>query len=144
MSLIKWNPENNIFPAFTNWMDDFFPENGYKFRTAFHMPAVNVLETKDAFKLKVAAPGFKKEDFKLEIHNGMLVISGEVKEEKVEKDEKYTRQEFSMNTFTRTFSLPENVKTDAIAAEYADGVLKINLPKVLKTEDKPALQISVK
>ncbi len=146
MSLIKWNPETSIFPNFSNWMDDFFPDNG-NWPTpsvkGVSIPAVNVTENKDAFKLKVAAPGFKKEDFKLEMQNGYLTISGETKEEKEDKDEKYTRQEYRYSSFSRSFTLPENVKSDGISAEYADGVLKVVLPKK-KTEEKPATQIAVK
>lgn len=143
MSLIRWNPESSLFPTFSSWMDDFFPDNFKPAVKGISIPAVNVTENKNAFKLKVAAPGFKKEDFKLEVQNGNLVISGENKEEKEEKDEKYTRQEYSYSTFSRSFTLPENVNGDGIAAEYADGILKITLPKK-KTEDKPMKQILVK
>ena len=144
MSLVKWNPETSFFPTLSSWMDDFFPENGFK--TAMKgltVPAVNVKESKDAFKLNVAAPGFKKEDFKLEVKNGYLIISGEAKEEKEDKDETFTRREYSYNTFSRSFSLPENVNGDAIAAQYADGVLKVTMPKT-KADDKPVKQIAVK
>lgn len=143
MSLVKWNPENNLFPTFSNWMDDFFPGDGNKFNNGVSIPAVNILETKHAFKLKIAAPGFKKDDFKLEVQNGILTISGETKMEKEEKEERYTRQEFSYSTFNRSFTLPENVKSNAIDAKYTDGVLNVTLPK-LKTEEKPKVQISVK
>jgi len=144
MSLVKWNPETSFFPTLSSWMDDFFPENGFK--TAMKgltVPAVNVKESKDAFKLNVAAPGFKKEDFKLEVKNGYLTISGETKEEKEDKDETFTRREYSYNTFSRSFSLPENVNGDAIAAQYADGVLKVTMPKK-KADEKPVKQIAVK
>ena len=143
MSLIKWNPESTIFPVFSNWMDDFFPDNGFKTFKGMSMPAVNVSETKNAFKVKVAAPGFKKDDFKLEVQNGLLMISGETKEEKEEKEERYTRQEYAYSTFNRSFSLPENVDGKGIVAEYADGVLKVTLPK-MKADEKPAVQIAVK
>lgn len=146
MSLIKWNPETTLFPTLTNWMDDIFTDNGDWLKPAIKgvsIPAVNVTENKDAFKLKVAAPGFKKEDFKLEMQNGYLTISGESKEEKEDKDEKFTRQEYRYSTFTRSFALPDNVKSDDISAEYADGVLKVVLPKK-KTDEKPAAQIAVK
>lgn len=147
MSLVKWNPESSFFPSISNWMDDFFPDNANNWPKSsvkgVSIPAVNVTENKDAFKLKVAAPGFKKEDFKLEIQNGYLTISGETKEEKEDKDEKYTRQEYRYSTFSRSFALPENVKSDDIFAEYADGVLKIVLPKK-KTDEKPVTQIAVK
>ncbi|MBV6441628.1 MAG: Small heat shock protein IbpB [Saprospiraceae bacterium] len=126
-------------------MDDLF-DNGDWSKPAvkgISVPAVNVTENKNEFKLKVAAPGFKKEDFKLEIKNGYLSISGESKEEKEEKDEKYTRQEYRYSTFTRSFALPENVKAEDISAEYTDGVLKVVLPKK-KTEEKASTQIAVK
>lgn len=143
MSLVKWNPENSLFPAFASWMDDFFPENALKPFKGVSVPSVNISETKTAFKVNVAAPGFKKEDFNLEVQNGLLMISGEMKEEKEEKDERYTRQEYAFSKFTRSFTLPENVNGDGIFAEYTDGVLKVTLPK-RKTEEKPAIQISVK
>jgi HSP20 family protein len=146
MSLIKWSPETSFFPSISNWMDDFFPGNDDWPKTSVKgvsIPAVNVTENKDAFKLKVAAPGFRKEDFKLEVQNGCLTISGETKEEKEDKDEKYTRQEYRYSSFSRSFTLPENVKSDGIAAEYADGVLKVKLPKK-KAEEKPVTQIAVK
>jgi HSP20 family protein len=145
MSLIKWSPETSFFPAFPKWMDDFFDDGGNWFKSfkGATMPAVNVKENKNAFMLEVAAPGFKKGDFKLEIQNGCLTISGETKEEKEDKDEKYTRQEYRYSSFSRSFTLPENVKGDDISAEYADGILKVTMPKK-KAEEKPAIQIAVK
>ncbi|MFN0176463.1 MAG: Hsp20/alpha crystallin family protein [Saprospiraceae bacterium] len=144
MSLIKWSPESSFFPSLSTWMDDFFPDNGFKPAVkGISIPAVNVKESKEAFKVNVAAPGFKKEDFELEVKNGYLTISGESKEEKEDKDETFTRCEYSYNTFSRSFSLPENVNGDNISAQYADGVLKVNLPKK-KADEKPVKQISVK
>ena len=144
MSLIKWSPETSFFPSLSNWMDDFFPENGFKPAIkGISIPAVNVTENKNAFKVNVAAPGFKKEDFKLEVQNGYLTISGEAREEKEEKDETFTRREYAYNTFSRSFGLPENVSAEDISAEYADGVLKVVLPKK-KADEKPVKQIAVK
>ncbi|GAB4499123.1 MAG: Hsp20/alpha crystallin family protein [Saprospiraceae bacterium] len=126
-------------------MEDFFDDNGdwVKLIRNSSMPAVNVKENKNAFKLEVAAPGFKKGDFKLEVQDGRLTISGETKEEKEDKDEKYTRQEYRYSSFSRSFTLPENVKSDDISAEYTDGVLKVTLPKK-KAEEKPVTKIVVK
>lgn len=143
MSLVKWNPENSLFPAFSNFMDDFFLDNNFKNWKGINFPAVNVSETKDNFKLTVAAPGFDKDDFKVEVKNGMLIISGETKTEKEEKDEKFTRREYAYNSFNRSFSLPENVKGHDIVAQYKDGELKIMIPKKV-TEEKPTMQIAVK
>jgi HSP20 family protein len=144
MSLVKWNPESSFFPSLPTWMDDFFPENSFKSAMkGVSVPAINVKESKDAFKLDVAAPGFKKEDFKLEVKNGYLTISGESKEEKEDKDETFTRREYSYNSFSRSFSLPENVNGDNVEAKYSDGVLKVTLPKK-KADEKPVKQITVK
>lgn len=121
----------------------FFPDNGYKSFNGMSVPAVNILETKKDFKLKIAAPGFKKNDFKLEVQHGLLTISGEMKMEKEEKEERYTRQEFSYSTFRRSFTLPENIKADKIGANYEDGLLTVTLPKVM-IEEKPKVQIAVK
>lgn len=137
MSLIKWNPEVR-FPNVFNWMDDFFADDSNGFwKNNANVPAVNVTESKKAFKVEVAAPGFKKDDFKIEVKNGYLNISAETKEEKEDKDEKYTRREWKYASFERYFSLPENVKSDNIGAKYEDGVLNITLPKTeVEKEEK--------
>lgn len=144
MSLIKWNPERRFFPS--NWMEDVFADDYFKPAVSgVSIPAVNISENKAAFKLNVAAPGFKKGDFKLEVQNGYLVISAETKEEKEETDEKYTRQEYFYNSFSRSFSLPENIKENDISAQYEDGLLKVVIPKQ-KAEEvaKMTKQIAVK
>lgn len=145
MSLIKWNPEIR-YPSVFNWMDDFFADdmNGF-WKKNSNMPAVNVTENKSAYKLEVAAPGYKKNDFKLEVKNGYLNISAETKEEKEDKDEQYTRREWKFASFNRNFTLPENVKSDDIEAKYEDGVLKITLPKiVVAIEEKAAKSVAIK
>ena len=146
MSLIKWNPESSLFPTLSNWIDDIFAENGdfpKPMVKGITIPAVNVTETGKEFKLEVAAPGFKKEDFKLEVKNGYLNIEGETKEEKEKKEEHYTRREFRFNSFTRSFALPENVKANDIQAKYSDGILFVTLPKMKEDQEKLAKTISV-
>lgn len=132
MSLVKWNPELGLFPNVSAWMDDFFSDSGDWPKPAIKgvsIPAVNVAETQDAFKLEVAVPGFKKEDFKIEIDGNRLKISGESKSEREDKEEKLMRREFSYQQFSRWFTLPENVHPDKISAQYTDGILLVNLPK---------------
>lgn len=144
MSLIRWNPEVR-FPSVFNWMDDFFSEdlNGF-WKTNAIMPAVNIVENKNEFRVDVAVPGYKKDDFKIEVKNGNLNISAETKEEKEEKDDAYTRREWKYSSFQRSFTLPENVKSDDIAAKYEDGVLKIALPKKnVVAEEKLAKTVAV-
>ncbi|HLP94386.1 MAG TPA: Hsp20/alpha crystallin family protein [Saprospiraceae bacterium] len=143
MSLIKWNPETSFFPSFSHWMDDFFQDNSFKpMVKGVSIPAVNVTESKDAYNLNVAVPGFRKDDFKLEVRNGYITISGESRKSEEEQEETFTRREYAFNSFSRSFSLPENILPEAISAQYADGILKVTLPKK-KAEEKPGKQITV-
>ena len=110
------------------------------------VPAVNVRETNDAFELEVAAPGMTKDDFKVELDNNMLVISAQKEEKHEEQQENgnYTRREFSYQSFTRSFSLPERlVEGDRISAKYHDGILHITVPKTEEAKMKPAKQIEI-
>ena len=94
-----------------------------------NVPAVNISERKDDYLVSLAAPGLKKEDFKIDVEGNLLTISSEKEEEKEEKDEKYTRQEYSYSSFERSFTLPDEVNKDKIDARYQDGVLELVLPK---------------
>jgi HSP20 family protein len=147
MSLIKWNPEAKFFPAANEWMDDVLDTDFIdKFMPkvkGVSLPAINVSETDKMFKMEVAAPGFNKEDFVLEVKDGFLTISGENKAEKTEKDEKYSRREFWFNSFTRSFTLPENVDQTKIAAKYDKGVLMVSLPKMKTGKEVPTKKIAI-
>ncbi len=105
-------------------------------------PAVNVVETDENYRIDVAAPGFSKDDFRLQLNGNILTISGEKKDEASKKEQNYSMCEFNYTSFSRSFTLPESIKGDKISAEYADGILKITLPK--KDEVKPkAIEIKV-
>lgn len=132
MSLVKWNPESTRFPSLSSWIDDLFVDNGdwpKPMVKGITIPAVNVLENKKEYNLEVAAPGFKKDDFKLEVENGYLVLKGETKSEVEKTEDSYTRREFRFNSFSRSFALPDNIKEADIKARYEDGILKIMIPK---------------
>jgi HSP20 family protein len=110
-----------------------------------NVPAVNITERKEDYLVSLAAPGLKKEDFKIDVEGNMLTISSEKEEKNEEKEEKYTRQEYSYSSFERSFTLPDEVSKDKIDAHYQDGVLKLVLPK--KEEAKKmsiSKQIAVK
>ncbi|BAU55084.1 Hsp20/alpha crystallin family protein [Mucilaginibacter gotjawali] len=124
--------KTNRFPSLGSMMEDFWNTDKFFNQPFFNgetLPAVNIRETKNNYELEVAAPGFKKEDFKVTTENGLLTISAETATEKNEEKEKYTRREFSCSSFIRTFTLPENVVEDDIVAKYRDGLLNIELKK---------------
>jgi len=106
-------------------------------------PAINVVESKNEYRIEVAAPGLDKNDFKINLEKDILTISASKEESKEEKDEKYTHKEFSYNSFTRTFTLPETVEGDKISAEHKKGILTINVPKREEAKVKPAREIAV-
>jgi len=126
---------NDFFKPWTEWME----EPNSLWVNTLRIPPVNIVENEKDYKVSLGVPGMKKEDFKIEHEGNMLTISSEKREDKEEKDEKFTRKEFSYSSFSRSFTLPENVLTDKIEAKYLDGVLELSLPKkepVKKTEHK--------
>jgi HSP20 family protein len=128
MSTKELTKRTEAFPAF---FDDFFkPWNEFMgMGRALTTPAVNVAENKNNFEVSVAAPGLKKNDFNIDVEDNMLTISCEKEERKEEKEERYTRKEYSYSSFSRSFTLPEEVIKEKIEAAYEDGVLRITLPK---------------
>ena len=151
MTLIKKN--NGVFTTFPSLFEDFFHDNFYKaskpnkwFDRAQSMPAVNVKESDAAFLVEVAAPGLKKEDFKIELDNNMLTVACEKQQDQAAKaeDGKYTRREFSFVSFKRSFTLPEDmVNVEQIEAKYVDGILQLTLPKRPKQEVYPKRVINI-
>ncbi|MBV8251290.1 MAG: Hsp20/alpha crystallin family protein [Chitinophaga sp.] len=133
---LSYDPWRDFF----SW-ENFFPAD----RAARQLPAVNISEDEKNYVVDVIAPGFKKEDFKVNIEDDVLTISAESKHESTEADEKkrYSRREYSYSSFTRSFKLPENTKDDGITATYADGVLKLNVPKSGQ-QVKATKQIAIK
>jgi HSP20 family protein len=147
-SLVKTN--NSLFPAIPSLLDDFFGRDWLDSTMAdwkksnSTLPAVNVQETNEDYMIEVAAPGMKREDFKIELDNDVLTISSNREERQEEKDGNYTRKEYSYQSFQRSFSLPQNrVKVDEIKANYVDGILKLTIPKTEDAKKKPAKQITV-
>ena len=108
------------------------------------LPAVNVKETDDEFNIEVAAPGMTKKDFNIHFHNNVLTISSEKEDEKKEENGKYSRREFSYQSFQRSFTVAENtVDSDKITAKYTDGILTITLPKREEVRPKPLKEIKI-
>ncbi|MDP2453388.1 MULTISPECIES: Hsp20/alpha crystallin family protein [unclassified Kaistella] len=120
-----------------SFFDDFFTKDLMDFNRrpfaedSLTIPSVNVKEEENGFEIQVAAPGIKKQDFKINLDRNVLSISSENKSEneEVDKDGKFTRREFNYSSFSRSFTLPEMVETDKIEATYEDGILKVSVPK---------------
>jgi HSP20 family protein len=108
------------------------------------IPAVNISENKERFDVTIAAPGMKKDDFNIDVDGNTLTISAETREEKEEKENRYTRKEYSYSSFSRSFSLPDGVNKDKIDASYDNGILKLSLPKTEEAKKAASKHISVK
>jgi HSP20 family protein len=134
----------NYFPAF---VDDFFARDLFpgflESKTGISTPAVNVIETKDEYKIEIAAPGLNKEDFKVDVDNSILIISSEKEIKYKEKDEKYMRCEFNYSSFKRSFALPDSVSIDKITASHQNGILIVNVPKKEEAIEKPVRQVQI-
>lgn len=140
MSIITRN--NVVFPSFVNELlrPDWFGGID-NFQGA--LPPVNVKENEKDFELELAVPGRKKEDFNVEIDNGVMTISAEQKSENTVSDENYTRKEFGYSSFKKSFTLPKTVNTEQINASYEDGVIKFVLPKKEEALPKPKRMIEI-
>lgn len=149
MTLVKRNGSliNSLPNLFDDWFSrDLFDWSNSNFsNTGTTLPAVNVKETPETFEVEMAAPGMKKDDFKVELNNNVLTISSERKNENEHKEgENYTRKEFSYQSFQRSFQLSrEAVDADNIHAKYENGVLHLTIPKREEVKQKPARLINI-
>ena len=146
-------PTTSLGGVFSDWLrpdtifdKDFFDTEVFPTRLGVNVPSVNIKETSKGYTLEVAAPGLERKDFNVEVENHTLTISAKKEEKKEEKkeDEGYSRKEYSYNSFSRSFALPENVKEGDIDARYENGILMVLVPKVKETPVKPAQKIVVK
>ncbi len=137
----------NYFPSFFDrfWNNELMDWNRSNFSsTNTSLPAVNVKETDDDFIIELAAPGMNKKDFKISFNNNVLTISSELKDEKEESEDNYTRKEFSYQSFQRSFTVPENiVNGEKISAKYNEGILNIVLPKREEVKPQPEREIKI-
>lgn len=141
MNLIR--KQNPFFPSL---VDELFNQER-RVRTSSissTTPAVNIIEKDIQFLIELAAPGNKKEDFEIEIEDGILSISSSSnKEDNTSEKETFTRQEFSYNSFRRSFTIPESVNVSSIEATYNEGVLLIKLLKLEEALPQPKKLITI-
>jgi HSP20 family protein len=139
MTLMRWNSRLPLADMFSNFFDSDF--NDFLTRR-YTEPLANIIEHPDSFQLELAAPGMKKDDFKINLENSVLTISSEVTDEHEEEKKNFTRREYYYGAFSRSFTLPKTINTDKIQAEYESGVLKVILPK--KDEAKLEVKKEIK
>jgi HSP20 family protein len=120
--------------------DDFFPVLSQRNNT---MPAVNIKEDDKRFVIDLAVPGIDKKDLRLEIHEDVITISSENKNENETNQDGYKRREFSYSSFCRSFYLPDNVNKEKISANYKDGILAVELPKVDEEKSKISREVKI-
>jgi HSP20 family protein len=141
-------PARSVFTDFFTDMDRFFDPNLFmapmQWRKDFEssVPAVNIRENDKEYIIEVAAPGMKKEDFNIDMEEGMLTISCQKEQERNEDKENFRRREYNYSSFSRSFSLPETIKPEDIKAHYENGVLLMNIPKT-KEQDRPKKRIKI-
>lgn len=131
-----------LLPSLTNIERDFFDESFFT-HGGNTIPSVNIVETDDDFRVEMAAPGLKKEDFNIVLNDDVLTISS-VKEQDGEEStnkSKYSRREYSYHSFSRSLYLPDMIKSDKIKATYQDGILAVVIPK--RKEHKRAKTIKI-
>ena len=147
MSLIKFNTARPAGDPFNAIFNDFFEGEFYPRRPNgarnSSLPAANIKEVENAFHIDLAAPGMKKDDFKIKLDENLLTIRTEKKDTNEENVERYTKREFNYTSFVRSFRLPKDVNHEEIAASYENGILRLSIPK-LAEEKMNKREIAVK
>jgi HSP20 family protein len=119
-------------------MDEFFNNREQNF-----IPAVNIHESEKAFTLDFKAPGYEKENFKVTLDNDVLTVAAEFSKEENVNEKNYSRKEFVVNSFKRSFTIPETVNSEGMEAKYENGILKVLLPKKEVSLKPAAKEITV-
>ncbi len=143
MTLARFNQLPSLFDQF--FENDLFDWSNKNFSsTNTTLPSVNIKEGNDVFEVEMAAPGLEKKDFNIELNGDLLTIFSEKKiENETKEDEKYTKKEFSYQSFSRSFVLPNITDNEKISAKYDKGILKVFIPKKEEAKPKPAKQIAI-
>ncbi len=147
MTLVtKSNPVfRNMFQT-KSWMPDSLGlmDEFLGSRLQNYIPAVNIHESEKSFVVEFNVPGYQKENFKVTLDNEVLTVSAEISNEESVTEKNYSRKEFVLNSFKRSFTIPEIVNSEGMEAKYENGILKILLPKKESSAKPAAKEIAVK
>jgi len=144
MALVRFtNQQPSLFDRFFN--NDLFDWSASNYSTTnTTLPSVNIKESSDDFEVEVAAPGFTKNDFRIELNHDLLTISSDKEiENETKEGQMFSLREFSYQSFSRSFTLPNTADSEKIGARYENGILRIVIPKKEEARPKPARQISI-
>ncbi len=144
MALVRFsNHYPSLFDRFLE--NDLFDWSSRNYSsTDTTLPSVNIKESSDDFEVEVAAPGFSKNDFRIELDHDLLTISSEKEVDNETKDgQQFNQREFSYQSFSRSFTLPNTADGEKIGAKYENGILRISIPKKEEAKPKPAKQIAI-
>lgn len=140
MSIIRYNPSDFMPTSFSSLVDRFFNESLARTGGSTFSPKVDVIETEKAYEVHVAVPGVTKEDFKVEVNDNFLTVSGERKFTNEKKEKNYHSIETQYGSFSRSFTLPDNADGSKINAKYNNGILELTIPK----DEKKVLKQTIK
>lgn len=140
MALIRWRPTTDLWDPFAG-IDELRREVNRAFDTAF-APALDVVEEKDSFLVKMDLPGLTKDDVNVTIQDNFLTVKGERKHEVEKKDTNFYHRERVYGAFARTVELPTRVDATKVQANFRDGVLHVTLPKSEEAKPKE-IKVSV-
>jgi HSP20 family protein len=144
MTLMRFsNQYPSLFDRF--FENDFFDWSNRNYSdTNTTLPSVNIKESNNDFEVEMAAPGFTKNDFKIELNHDLLTISSEKKiENEMKEGQQFSLREFSYQSFSRSFTLPNSADSEKIGAKYEDGILRVIIPKKEEARPKPPRQIAI-
>jgi HSP20 family protein len=144
MALVRFtNQQPSLFDRFFN--NDLFDWSASNYSTTnTTLPSVNIKESTDDFEVEVAAPGLTKNDFRIELNHDLLTISSDKEiENETKEGQIFSLREFSYQSFSRSFTLPNTADSEKIGARYENGILRIVIPKKEEARPKPARQISI-
>ncbi len=142
MSIIRYNPNDFVPSTFSSLVDRFFNESVVRNGGSTFTPKVDVIENETSYEVQVAVPGLNKEDFKIEVNDNYLTVSGERKFTNEKKDKNFHSIETQYGSFSRSFTLPENVDGTKINAKYNNGILELTIPKDEKKTLKQVIKVA--
>jgi HSP20 family protein len=132
MTLVKFNgnkSNNALMPGFNDVFESILNDTFFNDRMVTRVPAVNISESPENYHIELAAPGLKKNEFKISVDDNQLNISVEQRPQQANNNRKFNKREFSYSSFVRSFTLPEMADHNRIDATYEDGILRIDVAK---------------